>query len=89
MKELYEKNKKILNDIEGKVASKTTTIYNSMKPKIAAGIFNKMIDEGKIDDVFAIILKLKEKKVTQLMKFIGTKNAAILTEMLQNYKIEE
>jgi len=89
MKELYEKNKKILNDIEGKVASKTTTIYNSMKPKIAAGIFNKMIDEGKIDDVFAIILKLKEKKVDCILVPSVSTFAAILTEMLQNYKIEE
>ena len=88
IKELYEKNKKILDDIEGKVASKTTNIYNSMKPKVAAGIFNQMIDDGKINDVFDIILKIKEKKVTQLMKFLGAENSAILTKMLHDYKIE-
>ncbi len=88
IKELYEKNKKILDDIEGKIESKTATIYNSMKPKVAASIFNKMIDEGKINDVFDIILRLKEKKVTQLMKFLGAQNAAALTEMLQNYKVK-
>lgn len=87
IQELYDKNKKILDDIEGKVESKTTTIYNSMKPKVAAGIFNQMIDEGKVNDVFDIILRLKEKKVTQLMKFLGSQNAAILTKMLHDYKI--
>ncbi len=44
-----------------------------MKPKIAAGIFNQMINEGKIEDVFAIILKLKENKVTSLMKYLSPK----------------
>ncbi len=88
IQDLYERNKKILDDIEGKVASKTTTIYNSMKPKIAAGVFNQMIDDGKINDVFDIILKLKEKKVTQLMKFLGPENSAILTKMLHDYKVE-
>lgn len=87
IQDLYEKNKKILDDIEGKVESKTTTIYNSMKPKVAAGIFNQMIDDGKINDVFDIILRLKEKKVTQLMKFLGSQNAAMLTKMLHDYKI--
>lgn len=89
MQEIYEKNKKLINDIEGKVTNKTTLIYNGMKPKVAAQIFNKMIDEGKIDDVFAIIIKLKPKKVTQLMKFMGAENASLLTQMLQNFKIEQ
>lgn len=88
IKDLYDKNKKILDDIEGKVASKTTTIYNSMKPKIAAGVFSQMIDDGKINDVFDIILKLKEKKVTQLMRYLGPENSAILTKMLHDYKVK-
>ena len=88
IKDLYEKNKKILDDIEGRVQAKTTNIYNAMKPKVAAGIFSQMIDDGKINDVFDIILKLKEKKVTQLMKFLGAENSAIITKMLHDYKVE-
>ena len=34
-----------------------------------------MIAEGKIDDVFAIIIKLKENNVTQIMKFLSVSNA--------------
>lgn len=57
-----------------------------MKPKIAATIFNQMMDEGKIEDVFDIILKLKERNVTVLMKFLDVEHAALITEKLKNYK---
>ncbi len=87
IKEIYQKNIDVLNDIEGKVASKTTKIYNGMKPKIAGDIFNRMIDDGKIEDVFDIILKLKEKKVTLIMKYLSVDNASLITQMLENYKI--
>ncbi|NQY93744.1 MAG: hypothetical protein HRT43_06220 [Campylobacteraceae bacterium] len=88
IEELYNRNKNILNDIEGAIGSKTSKIYNSMKPKRAALIFDKMIEDGKIEDVFDIILKLKEKKVTLLLNSISVENAAILTQMLENYSIE-
>ncbi len=88
IEELYKKNRDILNDIEGAIGTKTSKIYNSMKPKRAAEIFDKMIEDGKIEDVFDIILKLKEKKVTLLLKFLSVENGAILTQMLENYSIE-
>jgi len=88
IEELYEQNKNILNDIEGAIGTKTSKIYNSMKPKRAAEIFDRMIEDGKIEDVFDIILKLKEKKVTLLLNSLTVDNAATLTQMLENYSIE-
>ena len=46
-------------------------------------------NEGKIDDVFDIILKLKESNVTQIMKFLSVPNASILTQMLENFNINK
>jgi len=89
IQEIYDKNKAILKDIEGAVTSKTSRIYNSMKPKVAAAIFDKMIKDGKIDDVFDIIVNLKEKKVTLLMKFLDVNSAATLTKMLKDYNISK
>jgi len=88
IEDVYNKNKNILNDIEGAIGSKTSKIYNSMKPKRAAQIFDKMIEDGKIEDVFDIILKLKEKKVTLLLNSLSVDSAATLTQMLENYSIE-
>ena len=87
IKALRDENKQLLNNIKGEVESKTANIYNKMKPKIAAEIFNQMIREGKIEDVFDIIITLKEAKVTSLMKYISPENASLLTQMLQDYKI--
>ena len=87
IEKLRVENEQILKDIKGEVDSKTAKIYNKMKAKIAAGIFNQMIKDGKVEDVFDIILKLKENKVTALMKFLSPKNASMLTLMLQNYKL--
>jgi flagellar motility protein MotE (MotC chaperone) len=56
-----------------------------MKPKVSAEIFNKMIDDGNINEVFDIILKLKEKKVTLIMRYLSIKNASQLTLMLKEF----
>lgn len=85
---IQENNLDILRDIKGEVETKTAKIYNKMKPKVAASIFNQMITDGKIEDVFAIILKIKEIKVTALMKFLSPKNAAQITKMLQDFNVD-
>ncbi len=88
IQKIQNKNLEILQDIKMEVESKTSKIYNSMKPKIAADIFNQMVGEGKIDDVFDILLKLKESNVTQIMKFLSIPNASIITQKLENYSVE-
>lgn len=89
IEDIYSKNQEILKDIQGLVVSKTSKIYNAMKPKVAAQIFNKLIDDGKIEDVFDIILKLKESRVTQIMRFLSVKNASKLTEKLKNFRVTD
>ena len=88
IKKLHDGNLEILQDIKSEVQSKTAKIYNAMKPKNAADIFNQMINEGKIDDVFDIILKLKENNVTQILKFLSVTNASIITEKLEKYRAD-
>lgn len=88
IKKLHDGNLEILQDIKSEVQSKTAKIYNAMKPKNAADIFNQMINEGKIDDVFDIILKLKENNVTQILKFLSVTNASIITEKLEKYSAD-
>ncbi len=88
IKKLHDDNLQILQDIKAEVESKTSKIYNAMKPKNAADIFDQMINEGKIDDVFDILLKLKESNVTQILKFLSVTNASIITQKLENYNVE-
>jgi hypothetical protein len=43
---------------------------------------------GKIDDVFDIMIKLKENNVTQIMKFLSLSNASLLTEKFKRFNAE-
>ena len=88
IQKLHDENLQTLKDIKLEVESKTAKIYNSMKPKNAADIFNQMIGEGKIEDVFDIIIKLKENNVTQILKFLSVSNASMITEKLKNFNAD-
>ncbi len=89
IEKIKNENLQILQDINQTVENKTTKIYNKMKAKTAAKIFNQMIAEGKLEDVFAIIVRLKEKNITQMMRYLSVQNAAQLTEMFENYDVKE
>ena len=89
IQKLHDKNLEILQDIKLEVENKTSKIYNSMKPKNAADIFNQMIGEGKIEDVFDIMIKLKENNVTQIMKFLTIENASMITQKIENFSAEK
>ena len=89
VQKLHDKNLEILQDIKLEVENKTSKIYNSMKPKNAADIFNQMIGEGKIEDVFDIMIKLKENNVTQIMKFLTIENASMITQKIENFSAEK
>ena len=86
IKALHEKNAQVLKEIKLEVDTKVAKIYNAMKAKNAAQIFDNMISEGKIDDVFDIILRLKENNVTQILKFMDISHSSIVTHLLENYK---
>ena len=89
VQKLHDKNLEILQDIKQEVESKTAKIYNTMKAKNAADIFNQMIGEGKIEDVFDIMIKLKENNVTQIMKFLTIENASMITQKIENFSVEK
>lgn len=87
IKELHDSNALILKEIKLELESKTSKIYNNMKSKNAAAIFDNMIADGKIDDVFAIILRIKEIQATQILKFLSIENSSLITNMLENSKL--
>ena len=88
IKSLHDKNLEILQDIKLEVQSKTSKIYDSMKAKTSADIFNQMMSEGKIDDVFDILIRLKEKNVSLILKYLDVANASVITQMIENYSVE-
>ena len=88
-KRLHDKNLALLKDIRAEVQSKTVKIYDGMKAKNAAEIFDQMINEGNIEDVFDLILRLRESNVTQILKFLTVTNASRLTQKLEKYNLDK
>lgn len=84
-----QENQKVLDEIDRKVTGKAVTLYDKMKPKVAASIFKEMVTNGNINDVFDIMIKLKEKKVLELLKLLDTKTSTELMVMIKNYKEDQ
>ena len=85
IKRLYEKNDEILKEIRSEVVKKSIRVFELMKAKVAAEIFDQMILEGKIDDVFDIIIRLKEANVSNIMKTMSLENSSRLIQKLERY----
>lgn len=85
IKRLYEKNDEILKEIRSEVVKKSIRVFELMKAKVAAEIFDQMILEGKIDDVFDIIVRLKEANVSNIMKTMNLENSSRLIQKLERY----
>ncbi|WNL30106.1 MotE family protein [Aliarcobacter cryaerophilus] len=85
IKRLYEKNDEILKEIRSEVVKKSIRVFELMKAKVAAEIFDQMILEGKIDDVFDIIVRLKEANVSNIMKTMSLENSSRLIQKLERY----
>lgn len=85
IKRLYEKNDEILKEIRSEVVKKSIRVFELMKAKVAAEIFDQMILEGKIDDVFDIIVRLKDSNVSNIMKTMSLENSSRLIQKLERY----
>jgi ribulose 1,5-bisphosphate synthetase/thiazole synthase len=86
IQQLRDENKKILDEIEMKITSKAMTLYGKMKVKVVYKILQEKIDNGNINDVFDIIIRLKDKRVMKLMKMFDTKTSNELMNMISEYK---
>jgi len=85
-KSILEKKKKtqnILDEINRVITSKSSLMYDKMKLGTVVNIFNEMISNGEIDEVFDIMLRMKEKRVMKILKKFDTKTSTILMKKLR------
>jgi flagellar motility protein MotE (MotC chaperone) len=82
IEKLLKENKKILQKIKIELEDKTVGVYRGMKAKVVAVIFDQMISEHKIDEVYSILTRLKSRKIASIFKTINPKNVSRLTQML-------
>jgi len=86
IKKIRDENQKILDEIEQKIVSKAMKLYSKMKPKLVKTILQKKIDSGDINEVFDIMVRLKEKRVMKLLKMFDADISTQLMDMISKYK---
>lgn len=89
IEETKKQNNKILDEIKLTITSKAMTLYGKMKIKTLKNILEKKIKDGEINNVFEILIRLKDKRVLDLLKKFDTKTSTKLMDMLNNYKKEK
>ncbi|MEA2017768.1 MAG: hypothetical protein U9N59_04910 [Campylobacterota bacterium] len=86
IKDLRDENQKILDEINRVITSKAMLMYDKMKLGVAINIFNEMIDKGEIDEVFDILIRMKDKRVMKILKKFDTKTSTLLMKKMRIYK---
>ena len=82
-------NKKQIDDVNQQVTSRAIKMYDKMKVKVVLDIFNKMIADGNMDEVFDVMIKLKEKRVMEILKKISIDSKTILMTRFRNYNFKD
>ncbi len=86
---IKKENQQIKDEITRVVVDKTITMYDKMKVKVVLDIFNQMIKEDKINEVFDIIIRLKQKRVLELLKKFDVATKTYIMEKMKTYKYEQ
>jgi septal ring factor EnvC (AmiA/AmiB activator) len=86
IRKIKEQNQKILDEINRTITSKAMLMYDKMKLGVVINVFNEMISKGKIDEVFDIMLRMKNKRVMKILKKLDTKTTTILMEKMRIIK---
>jgi len=86
IKLVKQQNQKILDEIKKTIVSKAIKLYGKMKLKVVKKILQKKIDDGEINDVFDIMIRLKDKRVMKLLKMFDVDTSTQLMDMISKYK---
>jgi len=81
-------NQEILDEINRVITSKAMLMYDKMKLGVVINVFNEMIENGEIDEVFDIMIRMKEKRVMKILKKMDTKTSTVLMKKMRILKEE-
>lgn len=78
-----DENQKILDEINRVITNKAMLMYDKMKLGVVVNVFNEMIESGEIDEVFDIMMRMKEKRVMKILKKFDTETSTILMKKMR------
>ncbi len=83
---LKDENQKTLDEINRVITSKAMKMYDKMKLGVVINIFNEMINNGKIDEVFDIMIRMNEKRVMSILKKLDTQTSTLIMKKMRIIK---
>jgi flagellar motility protein MotE (MotC chaperone) len=89
IKKLHDETKVILGEMRRELVTKSMMMYDKMKLGVVVNIFNEMIKDNELDEVFDILLRLKDKRVIQILKKLETKISTIIMKKMRVHKDRE
>ena len=85
---IRDENQKTLDEINRVISSKAMLMYDKMKMGVVINVFNEMIKNEELDEVFDIIVRLKDKRAMVILKKLDTKVSTKLMKKMKHYKAE-
>ena len=58
-------------------------MYDKMKLGVVINVFNEMIRNGEIDEVFDILMRMKEKRVMKILKKFDTETSTLMMKKMR------
>jgi len=89
VKTIRDENQKILDEIKRVISTKSMTMYDKMKLGVVVNIFKEMIKNGDINEVFDIMIRLKDKRIMKILKKLDTKTSTMLMKKMRILKEDE
>jgi len=86
IQKLKSENQKTLDEINRVITSKAMTMYDKMKLGVVINIFNEMINNGKIDEVFDIMIRMSDKRVMKILKKLDTQTSTLIMKKMRIIK---
>ena len=65
------------------------SMYDKMKLGVVLNVFNEMLADGKIDEVFDIMIRMPVKRIMKIMKKLDSKTSTILMDKMRINKKQE
>ena len=78
----------LIDEINKVITTKAMLMYDKMKLGVVINIFNEMIENKEMDEVFDIIIRLKDKRVMKILKKLDTKISTEIMQRLRKHKEE-
>ena len=89
IEDIKKANQKVKDEITREITSRSITMYDKMKVKVALDIFKTMVADGKINEVFDIMIRLKQKRVLTLLKKFDVPTKTLLMQKMKKYDYDK